>query len=116
MTVRKIDTSATKAPQAGASAAERVDEQPAAAPKPGSQSGRRPATTLATVPAANEDPIEALLAIINKLERQLEDERATHRKELAAKDEEIAEARQQNAKQRALDPRVAAVIERFSNE
>lgn len=115
VTVRKVETEpATKAPTPEGTGATKVSESPARTARPGPRPGQR--ATAAKAPQTVDDPIEALLGIVARLETQLTDEREAHGKELAAKDEEIAELQQKLAARQATDPRVAAVIARFSGE
>jgi hypothetical protein len=100
----------------------------AAPPKPGPPPGRTAAPTTKTTVAAvvvDEDPTVTLAGIIEELEQRLETQRTEHAAELARKDEvhaaaleekddEIAQLQEQLRTRPALDPRVAAVIARHT--
>lgn len=110
--------------------AEGPDDKPArpvVAAKPGPPPGRRAATPKPTASPATDETeastTDRLLGIIARLEAQVEglqtEAKTTdenHRKELRAKDDEIAGLRRQLGERQQIDERVAGVLARYSTE
>jgi len=112
--VRKIDDSQA-APVTSDATVDTTVVRPAAA-KPAPPRERSSGQVVAAETRSADDPVEALLVIIGRLEGRLEEQTEIHRKELEAKDGEIVELREQLAARQAVDDRAAAVIARFSGK
>jgi len=110
VTIRRID-GATSAAGDG-----KERDQQTVTPRPGPPPGRPVAAPSVTAQVTDEDPTTALLAIINGLEAQLADKDEAHAKVLRAKDDEIAELREQLNARPPVDPRVAEVLARYGNK